>query len=113
VLLARRQFASGDSLFCQFDVYGAVKGSITGNPQVSAGYALVGADGRTVLQGEPTAIRPTSLGFLSRLWAIGLAGVAPGGYELVITVNDEVSGRQEVLREPFTVTAGPEMAAGR
>jgi hypothetical protein len=113
VLLARRQFASGDSLFCQFDVYGAVKGSITGNPQVSAGYALVAADGRTVLQGEPTAIRPTSLGFLSRLWAIGLAGVAPGGYELVITVNDEVSGRQEVLREPFTVTAGAGMAASR
>jgi VWFA-related protein len=113
MLLARRQFASGGPLFCQFDVYGAKKGQITGMPQVSAGYALVRADGRTVLQGEPTAIRPTSLGFLSRMWAIGLAGVEPGAYELVITVADEVSGREEVLKEPFTVTAGKAIAASR
>jgi len=113
LLLARRQFESGGLLFCQFDVYGATKGEVTGMPQVSAGYALVRADGRTVLQGEPTAIRPTSLGFLSRLWAIGLAGVEPGDYELVITIADEVSGREDVLREPFTVTAGPEVSASR
>jgi hypothetical protein len=113
MLFARREFSSGGSLFCQFDVYGAAKGAATGNPQVTAGYAVVRSDGRTVLQGDPTAIRPTSLGFLSRLWAIGLAGVAPGAYELVITVADEVAGRQEELREPFTVTAGPELAASR
>ncbi|HEX9189314.1 MAG TPA: VWA domain-containing protein [Vicinamibacteria bacterium] len=104
MLLARREFASGEPLLCQFDVYGATKGQATGMPQVSAGYALVGADGRAVLEGEPTAIRPTSLGFLSRLWVIGLAGVAPGNYELVIVVRDEVAGREEVLREPLTVT---------
>jgi hypothetical protein len=113
MLIARREFASGSSLICQFDVYGAQKGAVTGNPQVTAGYAVVRSDGRAVLQGEPTAIRPTSLGFLSRMWAIGLAGVEPGAYELVIIVADEVAGRQEELREPFTVTAGPELAAVR
>ena len=113
MLVARREFASGGSLFCQFDVYGAAKGAVTGMPQVTAGYALVRADGRTVLQGEPTAIRPTSLGFLSRLWAIGLAGLEPGGYELVITVADEVAGRREEIREPLTVTDGPDRAARR
>lgn len=113
VLVARREFSSGGPLFCQFDVYGAAKGAATRMPQVTAGYAIVRADGRTVLQGEPTAIRPTSLGFLSRLWAIGLAGMEPGGYELVITVADEVAGRRAELREAFTVVAGPERAARR
>ena len=107
LLVAHRQFASGSPLFCQFDVYGATKGMVTGIPQVSAGYALVRADGTTVFQAEPTAIRPTSLGYLSRLWAMGLAGVEPGGYELLITVRDEISGREQVLREPLTVTAAP------
>jgi VWFA-related protein len=105
LLLARRQFGAASPLFCQFEVYGATRGELTGLPQVSAGYALVTADGRTLVENEPTAIRPTSLGYLSRLWAMGLAGMAPGGYELVITVRDEVAGREEVLREPFTVTA--------
>jgi hypothetical protein len=76
MLVARREFASGGSLFCQFDVYGAEKGAATGMPQVTAGYALVRADGERC-SGDPMAIRPTSLGFLSRL-AIGLAGVEPG-----------------------------------
>jgi hypothetical protein len=35
---------------------------------------------------------------------MGLGDVAPGSYELVITVQDEVTGRREVLHEPFTVT---------
>lgn len=112
LVLARRDFAPGAPLYCQFDVYGATKGEATGMPQVSAGYALVAADGRTLLEAEPTSIRPTSLGFVSRLWAMGLAGVEPGRYELVITVRDEVSGREEVLREPFTVTAGAEAPIG-
>jgi VWFA-related protein len=104
LVVARRDFAPGAPLYCQFDVYGASKGGATGMPQVSAGYALIAGDGTTLLQGEPTSIRPTSIGYLSRLWAMGLAGVAPGRYELVITVRDEISGREEVLREPFTVT---------
>lgn len=110
LVLARRHFAAAGPLFCQFDVYGASRGEITGQPQVSAGYAIVRADGSTLVSNEPTAIRPTSLGYLSRLWAMGLAGMAPGGYELVITVRDEVAGREQVLREPFTVTT--EAAAG-
>jgi VWFA-related protein len=105
--LARRQFASGRPLFCQFDVYGAASGEITGMPRVTAGYALVRSDGTTVALGEPTAIEPTSLGFVSRLWGLPLQGVEPGDYDLVITVRDEVAGEVRTLREPFTVTAPP------
>jgi len=112
LVLARRDFAPGTPLYCQFDVYGASKGEVTGMPQVSAGYALVAADGRTLLASEPTSIRPTSLGFVSRLWAMGLAGVEAGRYELVITVRDEISGREEVRREPFTVTAEADAPVG-
>jgi VWFA-related protein len=112
LLLARRDFAPGAPLYCQFDVYGAAKGDATGLPQVSAGYALVSAEGKTLLESEPTSIRPTSLGYVSRLWAMGLADVEPGRYELVITVRDDITGRQEVLREPFTVTAAVKPPAG-
>jgi hypothetical protein len=112
LVLARRDFAPGAPLYCQFDVYGASRGDVTGMPQVSAGYALVAADGKTLFQSEPTSIRPTSLGYVSRLWAMGLAGVEPGRYELVITVRDEISGREEVLHEPFMVTREAQAPAG-
>jgi VWFA-related protein len=111
-VLARRRFASGGVLFCQFDVYGTTKGTVTGMPQVSAGYELLRADGTPVRRGEPTAIRPTSLGYVSRLWAMGLAGVEPGEYELVITVKDEIADRVQTVREPFTITAAAAPAAG-
>jgi len=106
-VMARRRFAAGGSLFCQFDVYGAEKGMVTGMPRVSAGYTLLRADGTVIRSGEPTAIRPTSLGYVSRLWAMGLGDVEPGDYELVITVTDEIAGRDQTLREPFTVTPEP------
>jgi hypothetical protein len=109
-ILARRQFAAGGALFCQFDVYGATKGEITGMPRVSAGYALVRSDGRTVQRGAPTAIEPTSLGFVSRLWGLPLEHVEAGEYELVITVKDEIADEVQTLREPLTVIAAP--AAG-
>jgi hypothetical protein len=103
--LARRQFPTGGSLFCQFDVYGAAKGQVTGMPRVSAGYALVRSDGTTVMYDEPTAILPTSLGYVSRLWGLPLEGVEPGEYELVITVRDEIAEEVRTLREPLSITA--------
>jgi hypothetical protein len=101
IMGARRTFAAGGALYCQFDVFGAGRDERTGMPRVSAGYALVRADGTVERQAPPTAIEPTSIGRISRLLAIGLGGLGPGDYELVLKVRDEVAGAVQELREPF------------
>jgi hypothetical protein len=111
VLVARRTFRTGAALYCQFDVYGAAKDKGTGRPRVRAGYELRRADGTVERRGEPTAIEPTSLGFLSRMLAMGLAGVTAGDYELVLTVRDEVAGRVEEAREPFVLVTASSPSA--
>jgi VWFA-related protein len=103
-IMARRSFAAGGALFCQFDVYGATKGQITGLPQVSAAYSLVSADGIELRREDATLIQPTSLGYVSRLWAVLVGDVPPGDYELVITVKDEIAEHTEVLREPVVLS---------
>jgi len=105
-IMARRTFATGGALFCQFDVYGTAKGQVSGLPQVSAAYSLVSAEGAEVRHEDATLIQPTSLGYVSRLWAVLLADVPPGDYELVITVKDEIADRAEVLREPVQLVGG-------
>jgi hypothetical protein len=111
VLAARRTFPTGSALYCQFDVYGAARDKATGQPRVSAGYELRRADGTVERRGEPTAIEPTSLGYLSRMLAMGLAGVPAGDYELILTVQDQVSGRVEEAREPFTLVTASSPSA--
>jgi hypothetical protein len=48
-------------------------------------------------------MRPTSLGTLSRIVVAPLRGAAPGDYELVLQLRDEVSGAALEAREPFRV----------
>jgi hypothetical protein len=38
-----------------------------------------------------------------RLHGISLAGAAPGAYELVLSMKDEVAGRVLERREPFEI----------
>jgi VWFA-related protein len=106
VLLARRTFAAGGSLYCRFDVFGMAKDNARGLPRVRAGHVLRRIDGAVISRTEPTWIEPTSLGALARLLQIPLEGMGPGGYELVLTVRDEVSGQLQELREPFTLAQG-------
>jgi hypothetical protein len=104
-LKIRRNFPSDGRLFCRFDVYGASRGP-DGLPKVTAGHTLRRAGG-SVLSGTPEhAIQPTSIGALLRMIQIPLAGAAPGDYELVLTVRDEVSGQRRELVEPFSVVEG-------
>jgi VWFA-related protein len=103
VPLARRLFRPEGTLYCRFDVYGAGKKSDTGMPLVSAGHVLRVKDGPVVSRASPTLIAPTSLGTLSRMLQIPLAGLRPGDYELVLTVKDETSGRVEEMDEVFSV----------
>jgi VWFA-related protein len=102
VLLVARRFASGATLVCRFDVYGATPGP-DGMPQVAAGYVVRRAGGGLFASSEPSLIAPTSLGALVRQIQLPL-NARPGDYELVLTVQDRISGESRELVEPFSVT---------
>jgi hypothetical protein len=108
VLSVGRAFAPGSQLYCSFDVYGAAKGP-DGLPRVKAGHALRRPGGPLLGSTTPNALRPTSIGALSRLIQIPLANRPVGEYELVVTVTDELSGQTRELVEPFEIAD----AAGR
>jgi hypothetical protein len=72
-------------------------------PRVSGGHVLRRAGGGVVSRANPTTIAPTSIGGVSRLLQIPTDALAPGEYELVLTVRDELSGRPVETVEPFTL----------
>ncbi len=109
LVLARREFPRTALLYCRFDVYGAAKAA-GALPRVRAGHALR-QRGLVIGRATPTLIEPTSLGALARMVQIPLRGFAPGDYELVLNVTDEVSGATQELVEPFTIT--PPLTAAR
>ena len=102
-ILARREFEVGESLYCQLDVYRAVKEETSGLPRVSMGYEVRRSDGALLTRDAPSLIIPTTGGALSRMVGFSLANVPPGDYELVIRVRDELSGDRLEQREPFRV----------
>jgi hypothetical protein len=105
VLIARRTFLMGTILYCQYLVYGAERDSSTNLPRVTAGYALRRATGHIFKTAPSTVITPTSSGAVRRLHGISLQGAAPGQYELVLTVHDEVANRTASVREPLAIVA--------
>jgi VWFA-related protein len=111
-MVVRRNFTSGEMIYCSFEVYGAAKDKASGMPKVSSGYAVRKPDGAVLLGTNPTVITPTSLGKLSRMVGARLVDATPGDYEMLIYVKDEVTGKTLEVKEPFTVT-GPAVASGR
>jgi VWFA-related protein len=107
---ARRTFARGSTVYASFEVYGAGRDKPTGMPRVVNGHTIRRADGTVVATVNPTRITPTSLGKLSRIIGSPLGDAPPGEYELVLSFQDEVSGKTLELREPFTV-AGAAVAS--
>jgi VWFA-related protein len=105
VVMARRSFPAGATLFFGFDVYGADTDAATGLPRISAGYELRRHDGRTYRRREPSLISPGPAGEVSRLMGVPLEGYPPGEYELILTLRDEVSGVAHEQREPFRIEA--------
>lgn len=108
VLLARRTFESGSSLYAEFSIFGAAKDKTTGMPKVAAGYQIRDAKGTVRTDVAPTLIRPTSLGHLARLVGSTLKGFPAGEYDFALAVTDEISGKTLDLHEPFTVVAAEE-----
>lgn len=110
VLLARRTFMEGATLFCQYTVYGAMRDS-AGASHVSGSWVLKLADGTLVRQVPARAIAPGADGALVRMYGIALAGLSPGDYELLLAVRDELAVKAVELREPFAVERGVGVAA--
>jgi hypothetical protein len=108
-LMARREFAPGASLFCQLDIYGAVRLESTGLPRVTMGYEVRKDDGTLYTREPATLVLPTEDGTVSRIIGFPLEVAPPGDYVLRMTVKDQLSGRTVELREPFTVS--PQAAA--
>jgi VWFA-related protein len=102
-VLARREFAADSGVMCHVEVYGAKKDEKTGMPTVLNGFLVRRPDGSILGSVPPTAIRPNSLGHLTRQFGFPLAGAPPGEYEIIMTVRDELSGKSIELHEPFTV----------
>jgi VWFA-related protein len=105
VLLARRTFVAGGSLYCRFDVFGMAREKTRGMPRVRSGHVLRRIDGTVISRGQPTWIEPTSLGALARMLQIPLDGASAGDYELVLTVEDQVAGQTREIVEPFRLTS--------
>jgi VWFA-related protein len=110
-ILARRDFEVGEALFCQLDVYRAVKEETSGLSRVSMGYEVRRSDGALLTRDAPSLIIPTPAGALSRMIGFSLANVPPGDYVLVIRVRDEMAGDRLEAREPFRVSGPPAAAA--
>jgi VWFA-related protein len=112
-LLARRDFAQGGALYCQLEVYGAVRLEDSGLPRVSMGYEVRNSDGTLLTRDPPSLIAATPRGAVSRMIGFSLEAAAPGDYELSMRIKDELSGKTLVLREPFRVSAPlPASASG-
>jgi VWFA-related protein len=104
-LLARRDFAEGEPLYCQLDVFGAAKLEDNGMPRVSLGYEVHRPGGGLLTAEAPNLVNPTADGRVSRMIGFSLAGAEPGEYVLVLKVKDELTGRVLEKREGFRVTA--------
>ncbi len=109
VAIARRDFATGSDLLCQFEVYGAKTDEKSGMPKVVQGYLVRRSDGSLFTSMEPSVISPTSLGKVTRLFGFRLTDAPQGDYEILMTIRDELAGQSMEILEPFTV--GPPLPA--
>jgi hypothetical protein len=101
-VILSRTFRAGQVLYCQVQIHGAADDPDEKLPRVRAGYELW--KGKTLLRAaDPTRIRPEWDGRLSRLMGISLEGAATGSYTLVLSAEDEITGKRLTSSEPFTV----------
>jgi hypothetical protein len=122
VPLARRRFFSGGELAFSFDVFGAGIDPQTRLPRVALRYGVRRADGpEPTLRSQGIGTGPE--GELRQKIRVPLRGVPPGEYEIVLEVEDQLSGQVVERREAFEVslpgasptadTEGPPAGAAR
>jgi VWFA-related protein len=110
VLVVRRTFPAGTTLYYQFSVLGAgLDGSSL--PRVVAGHEIRRADGASIRRMEPRPIAGSNTQALSRFSGVSLTGVPPGDYDLVLRIADEVRAQSIELREPFSILPLERMGA--
>jgi len=105
VLIARRAFPAGATLYYQFSVLGAGKDA-AGATRVVGSHQLIGPGGAVVKQLDP---RPVAGGGStpSRFASVGLGGLPAGDYDLVLKVTDQISGQSVERREPLAILPSP------
>lgn len=113
VPLARRSFPSGENLVYVFEVYGARPDPATGKPRVTSRCDVRRTDGSTLVASAPRSIVPGPQGDLGEQVPISLRGAPPGDYEVVVRLDDEVSGERVETRDPFTVLPPSPPSSGR
>jgi VWFA-related protein len=97
-----RRFASGGTLYCQYGVFGASVDPTSGRSRVSGSFSI-SRGGQVVQQVAATPIEATGDGQVLRLFALPLAGFAPGDYSLELRVTDDVNHQSREVREAFAV----------
>jgi hypothetical protein len=101
---ARRTFATRGTLYCQYELFMFGGRDLEGVPRVTGSYTLSRANGEAVASAPPTLIGGDGKRIVRRLsWP--LAGLAPGAYDLVLTVEDHLANRTFTSRERFEVAA--------
>lgn len=103
VPVAHRAFAAGSRVFAAFDILGTSRPA-GGEPRVTLSYALRRADGTPVATFQPQALRPNARGQFSVTLGVTLPPAAVGDHQLVLTVRDEVAGKNIEVAEPLTIT---------
>ena len=107
VPVAYRRFRPQGLLFCSYEVMGMTNAKGEATTHVTGSFTLRGAEGQIVRQESPTPIAVALGGKVVRLFALPLAGLGAGEYDLVLDVLDEVSGRSLQSHEPFVVAPNP------
>lgn len=102
VLVVKRTFPAGSTLYYQYSVLGAGKDT-AGATKVVGSHELRGPGGAVVKRLEPRPIAAAADGALSRLAGLNLAGLAAGDYELILTVTDEIRGETIERHEPLAI----------
>ena len=92
-------------LHCRFEVYGAARDPATGQPNVTAGFAIRRSDGRVLAAAPETPLRPGPDGTLARSLGAPLDGAPPGRYEVIVLVTDLAAGQAAEAREPILIEA--------
>jgi VWFA-related protein len=98
VLVVRRQFPAGATVYYQYSVLGASRGA-----RVLGAHEVRSAHGEIVKRLDPRPIAAAPDGSLQRFASLAMRGLPAGDYQLVLRVTDDASGRTIEILEPFTL----------